>query len=82
MVDCLKYLYQEQHLKILSESLCLINPTNVEKMLQWKRMKEQQNNILIQAMDMKTEEHVVTVKEEEGNNKKMKQINPDDWLDV
>ena len=51
-------------------------------MLQWKRMKEQQNNILIQAMDMKTEEHVVTVKEEEGNNKKMKQINPDDWLDV
>lgn len=72
IVDCLEYVYEVNNTKKLAESLCLVTPTNVEKMMQRKRAQEFRKNLLNEAM--KTEFKVVEInvrendKEEQSDN--------------
>ena len=79
IVDCLDYIYNVKKLKKLSESLCLVTPTNIEQMMQYKRQQEYNNNKIISAMKTETCEHIVNIKENTSSNKT--EWNPDDWID-
>lgn len=78
IVDCLDYIYNVLKKKKLVDSLCLINPTTVDNMLKYKSTIKAKNNNLIEAMQMKTREYIVPIRE---NNKTHKSdLNPDEWL--
>ena len=66
-------------MKVLSESLCLVTPTNVEKMLQYKKRQLAKAELLATAANQETKEYVVPVKEIEDRKKEI--LNPDDFLD-
>lgn len=79
IVNCLKYLYDTKHLKKLQETICLVNPTNVDKMLKWRREQATKALLIGAATNTSTKEYIVPVQE---NNKVIKEeLNPDDWLD-
>ena len=79
IIDCLDYLYKVQNTKILSESLCLVTPTNVEKMLQYKKTQLAKAQLLAAAANQEIKEHIVPIKEIEERKKEI--LNPDDFLD-
>jgi len=79
IIDCLDYIYKVQNMKVLSESLCLVTPTNVEKMLQYKKRQLAKAELLATAANQETKEYVVPVKEIEDRKKEI--LNPDDFLD-
>lgn len=80
IIDCLDYIYNVEKKKKTSESLCLINPITVEKMLKYKRNQTIMAQELTQAMQTELKEYIVPIKE---NTKKVKITtwNPDDWLE-
>ena len=79
IIECLKYVYYVEHKKKLSESLCLINPISIDRMMRWKRQEQNKNNQIIAAYQTKIQERIVPIKE---NNTKIKgNWNPDDWLE-
>lgn len=49
IVDCLDYVYNIQKSKKLSDSLFLVNPINVEKMMKYKAYQEYEKNKIISA---------------------------------
>ena len=71
LIDCLDYIYNVEKKKKWSESLCLINPTLVEKMLAYKRKGQYQNNLIVNAINTPTKEYIVPIKENtiKHNNK-------------
>lgn len=79
IIDCLDYIYCVEKKKKSVESLCLVTPYMVEKMLQYKKMQENKASGIIRAMQTKTKEYIVPIKE--NTSTKKENWNPDDWLD-
>lgn len=79
IIDCLDYIYNIENKKKLVESLTLVTPTTMNKMLQWKRTQEAKGKMLSAAMDTKTTTYIVPIKENIGEEEKL--LNADDYLD-
>lgn len=79
IIDCLDYIYYVEKKKKLAESLCLVTPYAVEKMLRYKKTQENKASNIIRAVRTETNEYVVPIKE--NTTKKKESWNPDDWLD-
>lgn len=77
LIDCLEYIYKVEKKKILAESLCLINPVTIDKMIQYKKSLNVKANNFSRAMQQEMEEFIVPIKQEENNKI---ELNPDDWL--
>lgn len=67
IVNCLDYLYNVLGNKKLSESLCLVTPSNIEKMLQYKKNQEYKSNKIAEAfienMNNKVEPQRIHIRE-------------------
>ena len=81
IIDCLNYLYNIKHTKKLAESLYLVNPTNVEEMLSYKRAKSFEAAILAKAMQTETKEYIVPTQKKKNDNKNIIEYDLDEWLD-
>lgn len=68
--DCLKYIYEINKTKKLAESLYLVTPTNVEKMMKMKRDQEFRKDVIEEAMNTKYNVKYIDVRENENDNKK------------
>ena len=79
ILDCLDYIYHVENKKKFAESLCLVSPSMVSKMQQYKRMKDNQASSIVQAMKTETHEYVVPIRE--NKEKVTKKLNLDDFLD-
>lgn len=80
IVDCLEYIYKIEGAKKLVESLCLVNPTTVDKMMQYKRSQSNKANNLVNATISDSTEYIVPIVENKKNKKKQL-LNPEDFLD-
>lgn len=80
LADCLDYIYTVEKKKKFAESLCLINPETVNKMMQWKRSEEYKvTSILYAAQQAQSfKEYTVPIKENTKSNKTV--LNADDFL--
>lgn len=78
LIECLDYLYNIEKKKKLAYSLTLITPSTVDKMLQWKKSQENKAEAIIRAINVKSIEYVVPIKENTKSNKKA--LNADDFL--
>lgn len=79
IVDCLDYLYNVEKVKKITETLGLVTPTNVNKMMKWKKSKEYLGGAIANAMQTETKEQFIPIKEAEKLDEPI--INPDDWID-
>lgn len=79
IIDCLNYLYNVEKKKKIAESLCLINPTSVDRMISWKKTQEYKAIQLAAAYKTETKEHIVPIKE--NTTQKTEELNPDSWLE-
>ena len=79
IVDCLLYLYKVLKKKHISESIYLVNPTNVEKMQQYKRAQKVTGGQFAASIRTPIIEKNVSVRE---NNEPPKKVNwdVDEWL--
>ena len=79
IIDCLDYIYNIEKKKKLSESLFLVNPVMVDKMVQYKKSQNNEAMRLAAAMQTKTKEYVAPVQKQ----KQIKKIeyDPDEWLE-
>lgn len=79
IINCLDYIYYVEKKKKLAESLVLVTPYMIDKMMRYKKSQAAQINNLARAAKTELQEHIVPVHE---NVQKEKLIwNPDDWLD-
>lgn len=78
IIECLEYIYDVQKTKKLSDTLCLINPTTVDKMMQYKRKMQFKSHEMFDAMNVQQVEHIVNARENTVTNKT--EWNPDDWI--
>jgi len=80
IVSCLDFLYNVEHMKKLTESLALVTPTNIDRMLKWKRKQQYEAAKLATSMSSmaQVENRYVELKE---TKTKKKELNPDDWID-
>jgi len=76
--DCLDYLYNVLKLKVLSKSLCLVTPTNVEKMKQYKRQQSAAAGQLAAAAAIEIIEKPVSIRE---NIDEEQEENLDEWFE-
>lgn len=79
LIDCLDYIYNVEHKKKLAESLCLINPVMVDKMMRYKRQKDEVGISLTQAIKTETHEYIAPIRQPKAPKKQ--KLNPDDFLD-
>lgn len=79
LIDTLDYIYNVENKKKLADSLCLITPTTVDKMMAHKKNEENKGIGLIAAAQVKLTEHVVPIKE--NTSCKNHRVNIDDFLD-
>ena len=79
IMDCLDYLYNVLKMKVLSKSLCLVTPTNVEKMKKYKRQQSAAAGQVIAAASVQIVEHQISVKENKDEPKE--DFNLDEWLE-
>lgn len=80
IIDCLEYIYKIQKCKKLSESLCLITPTNVARMINWKTAQTNQAGNLLRATNVEQlNECVVTTQKKKERNVVF--LNADDYLE-
>ena len=78
IIDCLDFLYNVNHTRVLAESLCLVTPENMERMRIWRTQRNAQASGIAAAIaTAENKEYVVPVRE---NKKKKKEINLDDAL--
>ena len=78
IVDCLEYIYNVEHKKILAESLVLVGPRSMANMKAWKSgQKAIAGRIAAAIANTETKEYIVPIKE---NKKKKEEINLDDAL--
>ena len=61
------------------ESLCLVQPYMVEKMMRYKATKEHEAANIARAAQTEVKEYIVPIKE--NTNVKKESWNPDDWLE-
>lgn len=79
IIDCLEYIYNVEQTKKLAESLTLVRPATIERMMKYKKVQQNKAELFNAASKQEMKEYVVPIKESE---KKKKQIlNPDDFLD-
>lgn len=80
IIDCLDYIYNVQKTKKLSETLYLVNPPMIEKMLKYKHQKEREGwsiaNAIAATNNVKV--HFVPIREKKD---KQADWDPDDFLD-
>ena len=76
--DCLDYLYNVLKLKVLSKSLCLVTPTNVEKMKQYKRQQSAAAGQLAAAAAIEIVEKPISIWE---NIDEEQEENLDEWFE-
>lgn len=79
IIDCLDYIYNIENKKKLVESLCLIRPDTINRMLEYRSKSVREGNKIAQAIATEQQEYIVPIKENKTVQKSM--INPDDWLD-
>lgn len=79
IINCLDYIYYVEKKKKLAESLCLVQPYMVEKMMRYQACQKREAANIVQAAQGKVREHVVQIKE--NTTKKQESWDPDDWLD-
>lgn len=79
IINCLDYIYNIEHKKKLSESLCLITPISVDKMMKWKHKEQIKSNQLTAAYQTQVNEHIVSI--QENITSKKENWNPDEWLE-
>lgn len=79
LIDCLDYLYKVKNLKRLADSLCLINPTTVNEMIQYKKAQQYNAEKIVSAIKMDTIDYIVPMKS--NNESSKKKIDPNDFLD-
>ena len=80
ILDCLEYMYKVEHYHKLSETLGLVTPTNVEKMLRYKKSQDYQKNVIASAaQNEKYVEVPVAIRESHQEQEKVF-LNPDDFL--
>lgn len=77
--DCLQYVYEVNKTKKLSESLCLVTPTNVEKMMKMKRNQEFKKNAIDEAMRTEYNVKYIDVRENEDDEEIVLE-DPNDFL--
>ena len=63
IIDCLKYVYETAGAKKIVNSLCLVTPTNVEKMMKMKRRQTVTANHFESALNMKYNKEVISYRE-------------------
>lgn len=79
IVDCLDYIYNIEHKKKYTESLCLVNPESMDKMLAYKRKKQRESLNFIESINAESNEYIAPV--QENTTIKNKVIyNLDDWV--
>lgn len=78
IIDCLDYIYRIEKYKKFTESICLVKPPMVEKMMQYKKLQQAKSINLARAINTQMNECIVPIKE----NKESYTIkyNPDDWI--
>ena len=80
IVNCLDFIYNIDKKKKLSESLCLVNPTTVNRMMNYRRSEENKikrmANMITEAEQIKP--HIVPIKKKEN---KKQSWDSDEWLD-
>lgn len=83
IIDCLKYLYEIKGMKKLSESLCLITPVNIEKMLKYKKRQDFEatkiSSAFVESMNSTVQPRRIRVKENTSTLLK-DDWNPDDFF--
>ena len=79
IIDCLKYLYKVEKKNKIAESLYLINPSSVDRMISWKKGEKREAMQLAAAYKTETKEHIVSIKE--NTTQKNEELNPDSWLE-
>ena len=80
ILDCLEYMYKVEHRRKLSETLYLVTPTNVEKMLRYKKSQDYKNNVIASATQTGHYVEVpVAIRESDQPQEKIF-LNPDDFL--
>ncbi len=80
IIDCLDYIYTVEKKKKLADSLCLVTPVMVDRMLAWKNRQMYKANQMMSAMTQtKMNDYIVPIKE--NNEKKENILNADDFLD-
>ena len=79
IINCLDYIYCIEKKKKLAESLCLVQPYMVERMMRYKAYKEHEAMNVVRAAQVETKEYIVPIKE--NVTKKKESLNPDEWLD-
>lgn len=78
IVDCLEYIYNVKHKKVLKESLGLVNPRSMVEMKAWRaEQKAKASGLAASAANTQVVEHRVLIRE---NTKKRAEINLDDAL--
>lgn len=80
IIDCLDYIYNVEHKKKLSESLCLINPEMIARMQAHGKIQERENNKIVAAINTKTNEYIVPIQKKKEKHPQ-DSWNSDDWLD-
>lgn len=78
LVDSLDYIYNIQKKKKLAESLCLITPSLVNKMMEYKRKTQDIANKINNAIQMESIEYIVPI--QENVKKNSNKWDPDEWL--
>ena len=78
--DCLRYIYEVNKTKKLAESLCLVTPSNVEKMMQLKRTQEFRKNVINEAMNTTYNIKYIDVRENE-DKENLELEDPNDFLE-
>ena len=63
IMDCLDYLYNVLKMKVLSKSLCLVTPTNIERMKKYKREQAMAAGYIIAAANTPIIERKVAITE-------------------
>lgn len=79
IIDCLDYVYNVEHKAKISETLVLVTPENVNRMLAWKKSEAGKAASIVNAASQSIVEHFVSIKENNKNNKQI--LNADDFLD-
>lgn len=78
IIDCLEYIYNVKKFRILSESLGLINPRNMEECRKWKETKKAQGASIAAAIaNTEMKEYIVPIRE---NTKERPRTQLDDGL--
>ena len=79
IIDCLDYIYYVEKKKKLAESLCLVQPYMVEKMMRYKTTKEHEAANIARAAQTEVKEYIVPIKE--NTSIKKESWDPDEWLE-